>query len=903
MTDQELRIADEWDFIVDILRNGKPSLSKEDLCTIIEGINRSYSWAEKWTVPRAGLIKPSTPGVIEQLTKALHDIAKLQFDVTEKELAIHRSTFFRQHFPLGKFSFDFIGREDELTHIHNRLSTGNHQLCLTTQHLAGFGGQGKTTIALEYARRHKDSYSAVFFLDARNMNLLPQISTFAHDLVEDLRPYDGGKAEERLAYYLEEIAAYYRGNILLIIDDVPSSGEVKSGYKKAEGQLDKFIKSIPEVLRKRYRLLITSRHELLRGKLEKYMIEKMNHDDAVALFISRSNWETLSTDDPKLSKLVDNLLGGHPLSIALVGAYSREHQVHDPDRLISIVETRLVEAEALNDIRLAEYPLSLHASFMISFEAINEAARLLLLSLSMFRRSTVAVQSIRKCAKFMSPQTPEMEALQKSLNKKGPSKLFRELINHSLAEQVIVDDQKNKSEIIQVQLHEVIYDFTQSHWVILLENEQYHNRIRDLETSFIQGACRYASQAIHGESIEFRDIETLTGLLIPIAKPDRNYIPSKIRTATALDFWFHHFRFQNFVYDTGIQELLLDQMLQLQEYLASKDQLSPMFKLILYKLIGHAYYAEPKATGEIAKQYFDQALECARQLLNSPDADTYDSTIRWYIIFLLDHRSNVASKNRPVDQQDKPICNDQNFTGDFSEIENALPSPLRELIEPPEEPQCELLLRAAHYWGHRGNQDSYSLYRKYLTGIVDNDWGELLLSSTENYTKALNYRLLGLKTFMPGEFNRYLVKMHRNNQLPFSVPWLDKANEASRLPDYESFTSVAQGIGDAAHQYRGLHFVFVLEYLVAKKQGNPTDFLKVENAFQAAVELWKIASQCVGKGEVLLKYYLWMSSSSILMRWVAALENNEPLPTLQSSLELLEKETKRLQETMKSGYQ
>ncbi|MCG8668636.1 MAG: hypothetical protein MI867_04420, partial [Pseudomonadales bacterium] len=100
-----------------------------------------------------------------------------------------------------------------------------------------------------------------------------------------------------------------------------------------------------------------------------------------------------------------------------------------------------------------------------------------------------------------------------------------------------------------------------------------------------------------------------------------------------------------------------------------------------------------------------------------------------------------------------------------------------------------------------------------------------------------------------------------------------------------------------------LHFVFVLEYLVAKKQGNRTDFLKVEKAFQAAMELWSIASQCVGKGEVLLKYYLWMSSSSILMRWVSALKNNEPLPPLQSSLELLEKETKRLQETMKSGYQ
>ncbi|AUM11006.1 hypothetical protein [Ketobacter alkanivorans] len=115
MSRQETSIADEWDFIVDFLRNGEPALSKDAICSMIEPWGRSYSWAEKWTVPRAGLLGAKQPAILESLTEKLRKAAVDQFGVTDAELARSRSKFFQQYFEPENSSFDFIGRENELS--------------------------------------------------------------------------------------------------------------------------------------------------------------------------------------------------------------------------------------------------------------------------------------------------------------------------------------------------------------------------------------------------------------------------------------------------------------------------------------------------------------------------------------------------------------------------------------------------------------------------------------------------------------------------------------------------------------------------------------------------------------------------------------------------------------------
>lgn len=65
----------------------------------------------------------------------------------------------------------FVAREEELAQIHKVLSKG-HGRRTTVVH--GLGGMGKTQLVVAYAKRHRNDYSAVFWLNARDENSLQQ---------------------------------------------------------------------------------------------------------------------------------------------------------------------------------------------------------------------------------------------------------------------------------------------------------------------------------------------------------------------------------------------------------------------------------------------------------------------------------------------------------------------------------------------------------------------------------------------------------------------------------------------------------------------------------------------------------------------------------------------------------
>jgi len=86
----------------------------------------------------------------------------------------------------------------------------------------------------------------------------------------------------------------------------------------------------------------------------------------------------------------------------------------------------------------------------------------------------------------------------------------------------------------------------------------------------------------------------------------------------------------------------------------------------------------------------------------------------------------------------------------------------------PSETECELLLRAAHYWGHRGNQDAKALLHSFEEQRPASHVDDRARSAAENYVRALNYRLLALRLFKAGTYTKY-VQSHGS---PFLVPWL-----------------------------------------------------------------------------------------------------------------------------------
>jgi hypothetical protein len=65
----------------------------------------------------------------------------------------------------------FVGRSDELAAIHKELQ---HDSSRKTVVVHGLGGMGKTQLALAYAQRHKDEYSAVFWVNSKSKDTIAQ---------------------------------------------------------------------------------------------------------------------------------------------------------------------------------------------------------------------------------------------------------------------------------------------------------------------------------------------------------------------------------------------------------------------------------------------------------------------------------------------------------------------------------------------------------------------------------------------------------------------------------------------------------------------------------------------------------------------------------------------------------
>lgn len=65
----------------------------------------------------------------------------------------------------------FVAREEELARIHSIFCKDSGR---RTAVIHGLGGVGKTQLAVAYAKRHRDEYSAVFWLNARDESLLKQ---------------------------------------------------------------------------------------------------------------------------------------------------------------------------------------------------------------------------------------------------------------------------------------------------------------------------------------------------------------------------------------------------------------------------------------------------------------------------------------------------------------------------------------------------------------------------------------------------------------------------------------------------------------------------------------------------------------------------------------------------------
>jgi hypothetical protein len=273
---------------------------------------------------------------------------------------------------------DFVGRDVELSSLHEMLQQGQSIVGIRPTVLVGLGGIGKTQLAEEYAHAHRDNYpSGVFWLNAIN----PLLSEFS-DLAENLEMADRNTprdiAARRAWDYLDS-----HSDALVIFDNIIEPSELNRPFSPD---------LVPGNLR--CHILITTRQRDLPLGFQPFEVKVLPEMAAMRLLL-RSRPEVLEEQHPEWSsaQIVCASLGWLPLALKLAASYLDTHpevsikdyleRIRNEGGLKTVDESEMRAVDLANAGKTAE--LAVNTTLQTQWKRLDDDdARLLFRALGQF---------------------------------------------------------------------------------------------------------------------------------------------------------------------------------------------------------------------------------------------------------------------------------------------------------------------------------------------------------------------------------------------------------------------------------------------------------------------------------------------------------------------------------------
>jgi hypothetical protein len=214
-------------------------------------------------------------------------------------------------------TYSFVGRSDAISITHQVLSPAEPRAGPKCAVLRGVGGQGKTSIAIEYCRRYLNQpYQLILWINASSEQLICR-DLDAVDLVHGVPPGSpttsstiGAKAQQVFRYLDADDSPW-----LLVLDGVDNPDVF--------GAISSLMPSSPNAS-----TLITTRHGQISGLATDgggIELESMNTSDALQL-LAQSMRCNVSDFEHGARHVVD-ALSNHPLAISQAGRYARKRRL------------------------------------------------------------------------------------------------------------------------------------------------------------------------------------------------------------------------------------------------------------------------------------------------------------------------------------------------------------------------------------------------------------------------------------------------------------------------------------------------------------------------------------------------------------------------------------------------
>jgi tetratricopeptide (TPR) repeat protein/transcriptional regulator with XRE-family HTH domain len=252
----------------------------------------------------------------------------------------------------------FTGRDELLRHLHAALAPAQPKTSIQPCALSGLGGIGKTQAALEYAYRHYQDYSAVFWLSAETRSTLLSSLLAIADLLRLAEQPELDQVVEAVMHWLNAHSSW-----LLIVDNVEDIGLVKPFLPAARGGA----------------VLLTTRLQALAGLAHIIEMPPMTREEGAHFLLQRAQQvdpsvsvDQVAPPDYSAAAALAALMDGLPLALDQAGAYIEETQSSLSD-FLHLFESHPVallhERDAFSD-----HPASVVKTFLLAFEKVQQAS-------------------------------------------------------------------------------------------------------------------------------------------------------------------------------------------------------------------------------------------------------------------------------------------------------------------------------------------------------------------------------------------------------------------------------------------------------------------------------------------------------------------------------------------------
>jgi hypothetical protein len=261
---------------------------------------------------------------------------------------------------------NFTGREELLDRLHHGI-VGSDVAVVLPHALHGFGGVGKTQVAIEYAWRHRSEYDLVWWISA-DQPILVRSALAAMATRLGMPPADATGIDDAAAAVLDALRRGEPYSRWLLVFDNADRPEDISDVIPRDGP---------------GHVLVTSRNHRWQGVVDTVPVDVFDRLESIA-FLSKRAARTIAPEDA--DRLAQEL-GDLPLALEQAGALQAETGMSIDEYLQLLKEqATLLLAEG----KPSEYPVSMTAAWSLSVSQLRE-------------RLPEAVDLLRCCA-FFGPE-------------------------------------------------------------------------------------------------------------------------------------------------------------------------------------------------------------------------------------------------------------------------------------------------------------------------------------------------------------------------------------------------------------------------------------------------------------------------------------------------------------------